>query len=89
MQAFDNWTEATGADELGIPEIDLNAERVEINRRVREALRKVPREVYMRWAQSSRSHSTLRDVTPPGAQTRGPEIYGGKGGNRTLDPGMV
>jgi hypothetical protein len=50
MQAFDSWTEATAADELGIPETDQNAERAEINQRVREALRKVPREVYMRSA---------------------------------------
>lgn len=50
MQAFDSWTEATAADELGIPETDQNTERAEINQRVREALLKVPREVYMRSA---------------------------------------
>jgi hypothetical protein len=50
MQAFDSWTEMTAADELGIPETDQNAERAAINQRVREALRQVPRERYMRSA---------------------------------------
>lgn len=50
MEAFDSWTEATAADELGIPETDQNAERAAINRRVREALRQIPRERYMRSA---------------------------------------
>jgi hypothetical protein len=43
-QAFDSWTEATSADELGISEADQNAERAAINQRVREALRQAPRE---------------------------------------------
>jgi len=50
MQAFDSWTEATAADELGIPETDQNAERAAINTRVRELLRHAPREHYMRSA---------------------------------------
>jgi hypothetical protein len=47
MQAFDSWTELTAADELGIPEIDNNNERARMNQRIREALRQVPREIYM------------------------------------------
>jgi hypothetical protein len=50
MQAFDSWTEITAADELGIPEIDQNEERARTNQRVRNALRQVPRETYMRSA---------------------------------------
>jgi hypothetical protein len=50
MQAFDSWTEATAADEIGIQETDQNAERAEINQRIRGALRKAPRQVYMRSA---------------------------------------
>jgi hypothetical protein len=50
MQAFDSWTEMTAADELDIPEFDANAVRAQANQRVRDALRHVPREVYMRSA---------------------------------------
>jgi hypothetical protein len=50
MQAFDSWTEITAADELGIPELDQNAERAQANQRVRQALREVSREKYMRSA---------------------------------------
>ena len=50
MQAFDSWTEMTAADDLGIPELDQNAERARANQRVRDALRQVPRETYMRSA---------------------------------------
>jgi hypothetical protein len=50
MQAFDSWTEITAADELGIPELDQNAERAEANQRTRQVLRQVPRESYMRSA---------------------------------------
>ena len=47
MQAFDSWTEMTAVDVLGIPEIDQNVERARANQRVRDALRRVPRERYM------------------------------------------
>lgn len=50
MEAFDSWTEATAADELGIPETDQSAERAAINWQVRETLRQMPRERYMRSA---------------------------------------
>jgi hypothetical protein len=50
VQAFDSWSEMIAADELGIPEIDQNAERAQTNQRVREAFRQVPREISMRSA---------------------------------------
>jgi hypothetical protein len=50
MQAFDSWTEAAAAEELGIPETAQNAGRAAINQRIRDALRQVPRERYMRSA---------------------------------------
>jgi hypothetical protein len=50
MQAFDSWTEMIAAEELGIPEIDQNADRAQANRRIRDALKVAPREAYMRYA---------------------------------------
>jgi hypothetical protein len=51
MQAFDSWTEMTAADELGIPELDANADRAQANQRIRDTLKVAPREEYMRVAQ--------------------------------------
>jgi hypothetical protein len=53
MQAFDSWTEMIAAEELGIPELDQNAERAQANKRVRDALKVVSRE---RYKQSARSY---------------------------------
>ena len=50
MKAFDSWTEIVGADELNVPELDQNATRAEANKRVRDALKSAPRDVYMRFA---------------------------------------
>jgi hypothetical protein len=50
MHAFDSWTEMTAAEELGITEMDQNAERAQANKRVRDALKMASREAYMRFA---------------------------------------
>lgn len=50
MMAFDSWVERIGADEIGIPEIDQNMERVAAEKRMREALKHAPRELRMRYA---------------------------------------
>lgn len=52
MMAFDSWLETTAADELGIEELDQNAERAARNTRMREAIRTWPREQRMRQARS-------------------------------------
>lgn len=50
MQALDCWIEIIGADELGIEETDSNPERAAANKRIREELRRSPRDQFMQYA---------------------------------------
>ena len=51
MRAFDFWVEVEGYDELGIEEVDENEARVEQHRRVREAVRVMPYDQRIAFAQ--------------------------------------
>lgn len=51
MRAFDFWIEEAGYEELGIEEIDKNAARVKYHQGVREAIRAMPRDRRITFAQ--------------------------------------
>lgn len=50
MKAFDSWIEMAAAEELGIPELDENAQRAASNKRMRDGLKSGSREAYVRAA---------------------------------------
>jgi hypothetical protein len=76
MRAFDIWIEQEGHDDLGIEEVDGNAERAGAHKRIRDEVRALPYAAKMTFARKQ-YHATLENFD-----------QWAKMANRAFDEGM-